>query len=317
MSLNTAWERRFKSFYDNKKYTENDRKTLIGIINQFDCNEIYNPNFTEREIFDHIYNKQGSHEGEITAKRQPNPFMIFRTTLGLTATYKVVRLGDGTTHSKIAGLMWGGIMPIEKKNFEELSEKFKKIHKEKFPNYEYKPRQRNPVAGTFVENMTKNNFESETNNQLMLQQPQIPQQIPQQIQQISKDITWDQPSFSPYGLDANFITGLQYPIQQEPLTYYQFSHLPFMAADSSLNEMTLSEMLVSLPAESYPTNQLNTLNKPDNFNLNYPSQATPSLNKPNNFGFDYSPQETPFIAENFSNQFSEYDINIGYYNFNR
>jgi hypothetical protein len=142
-----------KSFYDNNKYTESERKTLIGIINQFDRNEIYNPNFNEREIFDHIYNKQGSHEGEITAKRQPNPFMIFKTTLGLTATRKVVKLGDGTTHSRIANLLWRGATPIEKKNFEELSGKFKKLHKERFPSYEYKPKQRSPVAGTFFEDM--------------------------------------------------------------------------------------------------------------------------------------------------------------------
>lgn len=252
LTLNQAWEVRLKPLYI--KYAENDRINLFRIINQFECNEIYNPKIDVHEIFEHIY-KQSSHEGGLTAKRQPNPFMIFRTALGITASRKCVKLRDGTCQSKIAGLLWRGATQHEKKNFETLSLKFKNLHKQKFPGYEYRPKARNPVSGTFVD--MNNNFGTriDPNNQSMSQQPQISQQI----QQISKDnnATWDQTSsftFTGYaagleGLDSNFmIGGLQYQLQQEPTQFYQIPQFP-------LPEMYVPQTY--LPTEFYPTNPLN------------------------------------------------------------
>ncbi|GBC10779.1 hypothetical protein RclHR1_00990012 [Rhizophagus clarus] len=276
MSLNPVWENRLKSAKTTfNNYTGNDKPALIGIINQFDRNEIFDHNINEYVIFDHIY-KSNSHEGETTAKRQPNPFMIFRTVLGLIATRKQVKLGDGTSHSKIAGLMWGGATQREKKNFETLSSKFKNLHKERFPLYEYKPRQRNPVAGTFVENMTKNNFEDfRRNNQSISQQPHIPQ-----IQQISKDdnITWSQQSPIIYTeVDPNFmIEGLPYQ-----LAYYQQ-----FAQQFPLPEVYAPQQSQYLPMDAYPLN--NDMNK-------YFEQAPP-----------------PSIADNCPNEDINYfDVNHG------
>ncbi|CAB4416384.1 unnamed protein product [Rhizophagus irregularis] len=276
LTLNQAWEVRLKPLYI--KYAENDRINLFRIINQFECNEIYNPNINEREIFEHIY-KQTSHEGGITTKRQPNPFMIFRVALGITASRKGIELGDGTSHSKTAGLMWRGAIQHEKKNFETLCSKFRDLHKEMFPGYEYRPKARNPVSGTFVD--INNNFGTriDSNNQSISQQPQISQQI----RQIPKDnnATWDQtssfPSFTGYtagldGLDSNFtIGGLQYQLQQ-----------------FSLPEMYVPQTYV--PTELYPTNPLN--NEINIYNVEYFQQAPP-----------------PSIAENCPTQY--FDLNNG------
>ncbi|RGB35478.1 hypothetical protein C1646_699608 [Rhizophagus diaphanus] len=257
LSLNQSWEIRLKSLYI--KYAEIDRINLFNIINQF--------------------------ESGLTAKRQPNPFMLFRTALGITASRKCVKLRDGTCQSKIAGLLWRGAIPHEKKNFETLSLKFKNLHKQKFPGYEYRPKARNPVSGTFVD--MNNNFGTriDSNNQSMSQQPQISQQI----QQISKDnnVTWDQTSSLPFtnyagldGLDSNFmIGGLQYQLQQEPTPFYQIPQFP------------LPELCQTyLPTELYPINPLNNeinINKIDYF-----QQAPP-----------------PSIAENCPTQYI--DLNNG------
>ena len=49
-SLSPDWESRLESFYDKDIY-ESNRTILFEIINQFDCDEIYNPNINEHEIF--------------------------------------------------------------------------------------------------------------------------------------------------------------------------------------------------------------------------------------------------------------------------
>ncbi|CAB4387120.1 unnamed protein product [Rhizophagus irregularis] len=285
LTLNQAWEVRLKPLYI--KYAENDRINLFRIINQFECNEIYNPNINVREIFEHMY-KQTSHEGGITAKRQPNPFMIFRVALGITVSRKGIKLGDGTSQSRIAGLMWRGAIQHEKKNFETLSSKFRDLHKEKFPGYEYRPKARNPVSGTFVD--INNNFGTriDSNNQSMSQQPQISQQI----RQIPKDnnATWDQTSsflsFTGYtagldGLDSNFtIGGLQYQLQQEQTQFYQIPQF-------LLPEMYVPQTYL-VPTELYPTNPLNK-----EININKVEY------------FQYAPP--PSIAENCPTQY--FDLN--------
>ncbi|RGB40962.1 hypothetical protein C1646_811029 [Rhizophagus diaphanus] len=279
LTLNQAWEVRLKPLYS--KY---DEINLFRIINQFECNEIYNPNINVTEIFELTY-KKTSHEGGITAKRQPNPFMIFRAALGITAFRKGIELRDGICQSKIAGLLWRGAIPHEKKYFETLALKFKNLHKQKFPRYEYRPKARNPVSGTFVD--MNNNFGTriDSNNQSMSHQPQISQQS----QQISKDnnATWDQTSSFPFtsyagldGLDSNFMIGdLQYQLQQEPTPFYQIPQFP------------LPEMYQTyLPTELYPTNPLN--NEININNVEYFQQAPP-----------------PSIAENCSTQY--FDLNNG------
>lgn len=285
--LSQTWEDRLKSHYT--KYTEKERDDLFKIINQFECNEIYNPNINEHEIFEHIY-KQSSHEGGMTAKRQPNPFMIFRTTLGITASRKSIKLGDGTFQSKTAGLLWRGAKQYEKRNFEILSSKFKDLHKIIFPAYEYKPRQRNPVAGTFVD-MSNNNFGTrviESNNQSMSQQSHISRQI-QQISNDNSNATWDQTSLLPpltnyTGLDSNFmIGGWPYQLQQNPLSFCQIPQFPSAGLYAPQSYLPAEDLYQTNPLN----NELNMLNKIDYF-----QQAPP-----------------PSIAENCPIQY--FDINYG------
>ncbi|RIA91545.1 hypothetical protein C1645_821958 [Glomus cerebriforme] len=145
---NSDWKNKLKSSKGVLPKVEQ-----IIIINKFNRDEIFNHNYDENKIFEHFY----CNGNEIRAKRQPNPFMVFRMVLGLTATSKKIKIGDGTLQSKIAGFMWGGATKSEKERFANLALKFKDLHKRKFPDYEYKPKSRTSA----VEAKTIEEFENQ------------------------------------------------------------------------------------------------------------------------------------------------------------
>jgi hypothetical protein len=76
--------------------------------------------------------------------------VIFKAVLGIVAHNKNVKLGDGKLQSKLAGFIWAGASQEEKKKFIELAAEFKNFHKERFPEYEYKPRPRS-LGSTFID----------------------------------------------------------------------------------------------------------------------------------------------------------------------
>ncbi|CAI2161344.1 9054_t:CDS:1 [Funneliformis geosporum] len=143
---NTDWQGKLKS---SKGEFPND--VQVKIINKFKREEIFNHEYTTTDLFRKFY--KISDTTHLVPKRQVNSFMILRTVIGLVAAERGIKsaLGDGTQQSKIAGFIWGGANPCEKKKFEGLSTQFKHLHKLYFPDYEYKPAPKAQAGCTFVE----------------------------------------------------------------------------------------------------------------------------------------------------------------------
>jgi hypothetical protein len=113
------------------KYPDKEHASIIHNLRRDD---IFRHKYTAENIFDHIYENSSE-----KAKRQPNPFMMFRTVLGLVAHNKNVKLGDGTLQSKLAGIIWAGASQEEKKKFEDLAADFR--------SFEEKRTQQSKLAG--------------------------------------------------------------------------------------------------------------------------------------------------------------------------
>lgn len=153
---NPDWQGKLKS-----SKNERPNEEQIKIINRFNREEIFNHKYDIQSLFSKFYKLDTTPVEQITAKRQVNSFMILRTVLGLVAAKGGIKreLGDGTQQSKIAGFIWGGADPSEKKRFEELSTQFKEFHKIFFPHYEYKPTPKAQAAGcTFVDPIISSSY---------------------------------------------------------------------------------------------------------------------------------------------------------------
>jgi hypothetical protein len=206
------------------KYPDKEQASTIHNLRRDD---IFYHKYTVENIFYHIY--KGPSE---KAKRQPNPFMIFRAVLGLVAHNKNVKLGDGTLQSKLAGFIWAGASQQEKKRFENLASEFKTFHKTKFPKYEYKPKARS-TAIAFINVNTKtpndykgfdvSNFNEQKSLENYLSQESLKSIHPQDAQ---PEIYYPQPpndlSYSTVLFNGSFggFTPFIYP-QTSPLEEFQ------------------------------------------------------------------------------------------------
>ncbi|RIA88820.1 hypothetical protein C1645_773919 [Glomus cerebriforme] len=250
MSANPDWFNKLKSSKGIIPGPEH-----IKIINNFIREEIFNHSYDESIIFNHLYLNKVN-ENEMKAKRQPNPFMIFRVVLGLIATTNSIKLGDGTLQSKIAGFMWGGAEKSEKERFENLATKFKLLHKQMFPDYEYKPKQKPQTVGTVFETKTVEDFaysskiKSSTNNTF---QNSLFNGIP-------TNQTF-QPQLEPLPTFQNFqnsiFTGIPMPMDQT----FQTQHLPFLMNQILYNDDFLQASQHTKPV-SVPQNPQNALYQP-------------------------------------------------------
>ncbi|RIA88819.1 hypothetical protein C1645_806591 [Glomus cerebriforme] len=142
----SAWQNKLIS--SSGRFPDEKQKKIIF---KFNREEIFNHEYSEKDLMEQFYNTSIENCHNKKPKRPPNPFMILRSILRKIAKDNNIEIGDGIEQSKLAGYMWGGISVEEKKKFAELSLRFNELHKQIFPKYEYKPNPRVTKFGAVVD----------------------------------------------------------------------------------------------------------------------------------------------------------------------
>ncbi|TNY21715.1 high mobility group box domain-containing protein, partial [Rhodotorula diobovata] len=71
--------------------------------------------------------------------RPRNAFILFRSH---AVTAELIPRSMGITNiSQVIGSVWRGLSPVERKKWEDLAEEEKRLHKERYPDYVFRPKQ--------------------------------------------------------------------------------------------------------------------------------------------------------------------------------
>ncbi|CAG8517991.1 1948_t:CDS:2 [Acaulospora morrowiae] len=129
---------------------------IKNIIHKFNRDDIFkSTKYTSQMLFQGFYPRNNQQR----VRRPPNPFLIFRTILGLVANDNNVSIGDGISCSVLAGVIWSNATSEEKSRIQMIFKEIKMIHDQKFPNYQYRPERGNATNDRFS-NKTARDFEN-------------------------------------------------------------------------------------------------------------------------------------------------------------
>jgi hypothetical protein len=125
----------WKGIFDTKHLND----YLIRIFSKIERKEIFDHKYNVNDIFYMLYRVSPENSHKVIPKRQPNPFMLFRTVFALVSKNKNVIIKENET-KMLAAVIWERADKSEKIIFRNLSLEFKQLHKTLFPDYEYRPR---------------------------------------------------------------------------------------------------------------------------------------------------------------------------------
>ncbi|CAG8515738.1 15882_t:CDS:1 [Acaulospora colombiana] len=130
---------------------------VMDILNRIDRDDIFNSTRYNSNFLFHMLLRRNNDPSKV--KRPPNPFIIVRTIFGLVANDNNISIGDGTSHSALAGLIWRSATQEEKARINRVFEEIKRMHRLMYPNYRYRP-EKNSMSGDRFSNKTAKDFEN-------------------------------------------------------------------------------------------------------------------------------------------------------------